>query len=96
MTTAGFAAARRPINDDKAEAHDHKQDAYRSKTDGLEERRSDWVKESYKGTGNREIIVCRLDAYFSDSVTIFTVIPIENQKKVLARDFAFNKDESIF
>lgn len=38
MTTAGFAGARCPINDDKAEAHYHKQEADPGKTGGLEER----------------------------------------------------------
>lgn len=41
MTTAGFAAARCPINDDEAEAHYHEQEAYPSKTGSLEEKMSD-------------------------------------------------------
>lgn len=53
VTTAGFAVARCPINDDKAKAHYHKQEAYPSKTGGLEERRSKWVKDSDKRTGDR-------------------------------------------
>lgn len=43
MTTAGFAGAWRPIDDDEAETHYHKQEAYPSKTAGLEERGSGWV-----------------------------------------------------
>lgn len=38
MTTAGFAGARCPINDDKAETHYHKQEAYSSEAGSLEER----------------------------------------------------------
>lgn len=57
MTTGGFAVARCPIDDDKAEAHYHKQEAYPGKNGGLEERRSDCVKESDKRTGDRVIIV---------------------------------------
>lgn len=38
MTTAGFTGARRPVNDDKAEAHYHKQEADPSKTGSLKER----------------------------------------------------------
>lgn len=41
VTTGSFAGARCPINDDKAEAHYHKQEAYSGKTGGLEEKRSD-------------------------------------------------------
>lgn len=41
MTTAGFAAAQSPVNDDEAETHYHKQEANPSKTGSLEERTSD-------------------------------------------------------
>lgn len=41
VTTAGFASARSPINDDEAETHYHKQEAYPSKTGSLEERKSE-------------------------------------------------------
>lgn len=38
MTAAGFATPRRPINEDKAEAHYHKQEAYSSEAGSLRER----------------------------------------------------------
>ena len=38
VTTDGFTGARCPINDDKAEAHYHKQEADPSENESLEER----------------------------------------------------------
>lgn len=35
MTTAGFTGARGPVHDDKAETHDHKQEADPGKTGSL-------------------------------------------------------------
>lgn len=54
MTTAGFASARSPINDDEAETHYHKKEAYPSKTGSLEERESAW--DHY---GNQSCILFR-------------------------------------
>lgn len=42
VTTAGFAGACSPINDDEAEAHCHKQEAYPSKAGSLEGRKTGW------------------------------------------------------
>lgn len=42
MTTGGFAVARCPIDDDKAETHYHEQEAYPSETRSLKERQREF------------------------------------------------------
>ena len=46
MTTAGFAGARCPINDNKAETHYHKQEAYSSEAGSLKKRELKTVSEN--------------------------------------------------
>lgn len=41
MTTAGFTAARCPIDDDKAQTHDHKQETNPSKAGSLKQKQAE-------------------------------------------------------